>query len=86
MTSKRYLQLKQVAEHADCPWSSVQEVRGAYYRAQPRADTSDNITDPGDPALLRCFVQLAKGGPLLVDMVALAEEMEHRRVGTGEAA
>lgn len=86
MSDKRYLQLKAAAEHPACPWGSVQQVRGAYYRALPRKDSSDLVVTSGDAEMLKCFIQLAKGGPLLVDMTALAKLMERRRVNEMEAA
>lgn len=81
---KRYVQIKDAAQRPEVPWNSTNAVRGAYYRAIPRTDSSGNVINAGDPALARCFVQLQKGGPLLLDLVDLAKLMETRR--GGEAA
>ena len=76
---KRYLSLAEAAAHPESPWKCAHAVRGAYYRAISRKDTKGRVVDTGDPDLASAFVQLASGGPILVDMNRLQEVIDARR-------
>jgi hypothetical protein len=78
-SARRFLRLEEFAQHELCIWRDKRAIWTAYTRARPVRDTAGRIVVPGDPDLLRCFVQVnpkKERSPLAVDVVAIAKWIE----------